>query len=72
LWLFYLFSQGFLTDKLPSNSIRLWHDPAVHVAILTAGKRIVELCDQANYLDYTEAVSREMAQAMMRIFRWIS
>ena len=36
-------------------NFRFWHSPAVHAAILTAGKRIVALCDQANYSDHLDA-----------------
>ena len=33
----------------------MWHQAELHVAFYLSRKRIVELCDQANYSDYPEA-----------------
>jgi hypothetical protein len=36
-------------------NIRCWHTAEFHVAFYLSRKRIVELCDQANYSDHPEA-----------------
>jgi len=33
----------------------IWHTAELHVAFYLSRKRIVELCDQANYSDHPEA-----------------